>query len=196
LNLKKSQNGIAMVSEIDGAGAVALIVLSVLFYFAAMKPLLDRAHAEEAQRQELELRRAKAEQSALALQATTERLSELRSAIANNPQKLEPVRALNDRLGKIAALATARGLDIGDIRPGAVSVGERYSTVPISLVGTGKFQNCVRYMHDVQQKFGDTTVTAVKLTGTPDESSGTAAFQFELRWYAAPDAGVVAPRGR
>jgi Tfp pilus assembly protein PilO len=191
MNLFKNNSDIPLVSEIDGAGIVVLIGLFVLFYFAAFKPLLERQRMEQVQQQELELQRTRADLSAQALQTASEHLKTIKAAISDSPQKLEPAKALNDRLARIAALATARGLDIVDIRPGEVAAAVHYTTVPISLVGTGGFPNCVRYMHEMHQQFSDTTVTSMRLSGNPDDASASGTFQFELRWYAAPERGAA-----
>jgi Tfp pilus assembly protein PilO len=186
VNQFKRHNEVPLVSEIDGAGIVVLIGLFILFYFTALKPLLERRQMEQVQQQELELQRTKADLSAQALQTASEHLKTIKAAISDSPQKLEPVKALNDRLARIAALATARGLDIADIRPGDVAAAVHYTTVPISLTGTGGFPNCVRYMHELHQQFSDTTVTSMRLTGNPDDLTAAGTFQLELRWYAAP----------
>jgi Tfp pilus assembly protein PilO len=189
MNQFKRHNDVPLVSEIDGAGIVVLIGLFVLFYFAALKPLLERRKMEQVQQQELELHRTKADISAQALQTASDHLKTIKALISDSPQKLEAVKALNDRLARIAALATARGLDIADIRPGDVAVAVHYTTVPISLTGTGSFPNCVRYMHELHQQFSDTTVTSMRLTGNPDDLTASGTFQLELRWYAAPERG-------
>ncbi len=97
------------------------------------------------------------------------------------------MRALNNRLARVAALATGRGLDIADIRPGAASFGSHCTTVPISLTGSGSFDNCVRYLHQLREQFRDTAVISVKLNGNPEDALAPASFQLELRWYADPE---------
>jgi Tfp pilus assembly protein PilO len=191
MSLMKHSDDVPKVSEIDGAGLAVLAGLTILFYFAALKPLLDRQRIEVSQARELEIQHAKADQLSQSLLSAREHLAMIQSAVADSPQKLEPVRALNDRLARITALATARGLDIADIRPGAVAASVHYTTVPISLVGAGGFPNCVRYLHQLHEQFGDTTVTALKLSGTPEDPNTPPAFQFELRWYAAPATHIM-----
>jgi len=186
MSSKNRFNDVPALSEIDGAGASLLVVLTVIFYFAAFRPLLDRQRSEVAQQHELEIQRIKAEQASLGLQSARDHLASIRGAISDSPQKLAPVRALNDRLAGITALATAGGLDLADIRPGVVAAAAHYTTVPISLVGTGRFQDCVRYVHELHQRFSDTTVTALRLSGNPEDPASSS-FQFELRWYAAPE---------
>jgi Tfp pilus assembly protein PilO len=186
MNFMKRANGLQLLSEIDGVGFAVMVGLSILFYFGALKPQLDRQRIERIQERELEIQHAKADQLSHSLDSAREHLATIQSAIADSPQKLEPVHALNDRLASITALATARGLDIADIRPGAVATAVHYTTVPISLVGAGSFPNCVRYLHQLHEQFSDTTVTALKMSGTSEDSTSPPAFQFELRWYAAP----------
>jgi Tfp pilus assembly protein PilO len=183
-------------SEIDGAGVVAIIVLSAIFYFAALNPMMQKRDAAEAQRLLLAAQAEKATDAAAALHAAQDRLLLVQKQIAESPQKLEPVRALNNRLAGITAAATARQLDIADIRPGAAAVGLHYTTVPIAISGSGSFADCVRYLHDLHRKFGDTAVIGVRLIGNAQDATPTSAllaFHLDLRWYAAGRTTPTAP---
>ena len=68
----------------------------------------------------------------------------------------------------------------------------QYATVPMELTGTGGFANCVRYLHELHEQLPDTTCTAVRLTGTP-ENPAAAHFVFELSWHAASDTVAAMP---
>jgi hypothetical protein len=190
--VREGQHHVPRFSEIDGAGVTAILVVSAIFYFAALRPMLDQREQAAAQQRQLAMQAQKASDAATALHTAQDRLELVQKQIAENPQKLEPLRALNNRLAGITAAATARQLDIADIRPGSALNGAHYTTVPIAISGSGSFANCVRYLHDLHEKFGDTAVTGVRLTGgAQDQASTTAApltFRFELRWYAAATA--------
>lgn len=193
MSSKKERDGIPAFSEVDGAGVVVAIVLSGLFYFMGLKPLLDRQHTEILQDRQLEIQRAKNDQGERSLQTLREHLALVQAEIADSPQKLEPLHALNDRLARITALAAVRGLDIADIRPGAATTSLHYKTVPILLTGSGSYVNCVRYLHQLHEQFTDTTVTSLRMTGTPEDRDTAPSFQFELRWYAAAGQRVSTP---
>src|SRR4051812_9909360 len=111
------RQGVPRFSEIDGAGIVAVIVLSAIFYFVAFAPTMQRRESSAAQRQLLANQTQKAADAAAALHTAQDRLAAAQKQISDNPQKLEPVRALNNRLAGITAAATARKLELADIRP-------------------------------------------------------------------------------
>jgi len=197
-NEAAGQHHVPRWSEIDGGGIVAIIVLSAIFYFAALDPVMQRREAAEAQQRMLVAQAQKAADAAIALHTAQDRLAEVQQAIAQSPQKLEPLRALNNRLAGITAAATARQLDIADIRPGAATAGAHYTTVPIAISGSGSFANCVRYLHDLHRSFGDTAVIGVRLMSNGQDAPATSAtltFHLDLRWYAAGAAGAAGAGG-
>jgi Tfp pilus assembly protein PilO len=172
-------------NQIDAAGIGAILAMVGLLYFAALRPMMDHRDAVAVQRQLLDAQDQKAADAAASLKTARQRLSDVQRQIADNPQKLEPLRALNNRLAKITTAAAGQGLDLTDIRPGSASVAQHYTTVPITLTGAGSFRNCVRYLHTLHERFGDIAVVSVKITGTPSDTSKPATFQLDLRWYAA-----------
>jgi Tfp pilus assembly protein PilO len=189
--------GVRRWSEIDGAGFVAVVVMTMIFYFAALKPVLDARAIADAQRVELNAQEERASQAAASLQTARQRFEVIRKAIADNPLKLEPLRALNNRLARITAAATARGLEIADIRPSAAVSGTHYMTVPIALNGSGTFRATVGYLHDLHEQFGDIAVTSVKLAAAnaQEVQGGGITFQLELLWHASSDQPGAAAAG-
>jgi Tfp pilus assembly protein PilO len=188
----KSSQQTPKFTQVDAIGSLAVVGLSALFYFAALAPLLAHQKTADAEQDGLQIAKSKVAEVAVELQTANARLASQRKLIADNPLKLESIGELNNRLARITALATAGGLDIAGLRPNTPVNGAQYATVPMELTGTGGFANCVRYLHELHEQLPDTTCTAVRLTGTP-ENPAAAHFVFELSWHAAGDTVAATP---
>lgn len=175
-------------SAMDAGGAAVLLALLVIFHYGALRPALGSHQEMDAQRQQMSVLQRQASSAAAELETANVQLERLRLAVAENPIKLESPAAINSRLAKITELAAGNRLDISDIRPGnAVNAG-RYATILISLSGTGRFRDCVYYVHQLHEQLPDTAVTGMKLVGGTGQSNQPATFQLTLNWYAAADA--------
>ena len=100
--------------------------------------------------------------------------------------KLESRDQVNRRLAQLGQQASAAGLRVDEIVPGRAAPGSVYATVPIYLSGTGSYQTCTRFLHQLHQRFSDTGVAGFHLSVKPNTRSGRARFSFELRWFTLP----------
>ena len=100
--------------------------------------------------------------------------------------RLEPVAQVNQRLARLTGLADASKLTIDEMRPGTISEGRDYKTVPILIAGNGTYPACAAFLHGLRQRFPDMAVMSFDTTNnsaSPDSPAAT--FQFDLAWHAA-----------
>ena len=170
-------------------GAVVCAALSAGAYGVGVRPA-SRRHAEQiASQTELHNARQKANNLAGQLNTTRAELARVNEAIANLPLRLEPVTQINQRLARITDLADSIKpvkLTIDEMRPGVISDGRDYKTVPIYIAGNGTYPACAAFLHGLRKSFPDMAVLSFDTTNnsaTPDSPAAT--FQFELAWHAA-----------
>jgi Tfp pilus assembly protein PilO len=172
--------------SIDAVGLVACVAIALVAYFAAIGPLLRQGTANQARHRQLAVQR----QRAAAAGATVRHLKqELAAVRALQPQDvLQPAQMgrTTSRLKQITSLAQARGLEIKGVEPGVSRQEAEYQAMPLRLTGTGNYRGCVEFIHDLRTALHDTTVTGLRLSGTPDAPGAPVTFDFDLCWYAAP----------
>ncbi|OPX21901.1 MAG: hypothetical protein B1H04_05835 [Planctomycetales bacterium 4484_123] len=175
-----------MCLRIDLTGVAACVVFTLLTYFLGLKPILaDRARAVAA-RAALEAQQAKAVKLEASVLAVRARLVEVQQALTKTAVHLHPARRVNQRIAQVAELAAKSGLKVNDIRLGPSAATPRYVGIPILLAGTGTFQSCTRFLHQLNRALPDTGVTVLELQGNPKDEFQVAQFHFQLLWYAAP----------
>jgi Tfp pilus assembly protein PilO len=170
---------------IDAGGIVACILLSIALYYAGLQPLAAGYDRYLSQQAELELKQQTATTSNASLQTLQRRLGALQQQITDHPLHLQPASAVNKRLGELTELAAHLGLRMEDVQPGKTSATARFETVTIHLAGSGTYRTCVQFLHRLRTGFPDTSITSFQLTGNPSDSSGSASFQFDLKWFTA-----------
>jgi Tfp pilus assembly protein PilO len=167
-------------------GAVVCAALSAGAYGVGVRPATLR-HAEQVAKQ-TELRAARQKANNLAGQLNTARgeLARVNDAIANLPLRLEPVTQINQRLARLTDLADSIRpvkMTIDEMRPGVISEGRDYKTVPIYIAGNGTYPACATFLHGLRKDFPDMAVLSFNTTG--NNSTPDATFNFELAWHAA-----------
>ncbi|QYU70895.1 aldehyde dehydrogenase family protein [Leptolyngbya sp. 15MV] len=122
------------------------------------------------------------ESSVAAAKARVERLRERIRAESIQLGKLEDLNARNNALARLAEESRLR---LDTIRPGDAVPGVRYTGVPIRLLGTGTYAECVEFLERLRRVFPDVGVNAFDLRSVP---GGGATFVFDLVWFTAPTA--------
>lgn len=178
---------------IDAAGAAACSTVVAAVIFGGLVPLMHRHGDADARRRDLARQQQRAATAKSSVTMLHARLAQAQADLARNPVRLEDARRINSRLARITALAIGHGLEVQGVEPGNVTRGPRYQTIAMKLTGSGGYRGCVQFLHDLHDQFPDTAVTAVRLSGNPQDPTATsAAFDFELRWYAAPAQSTAA----
>jgi Tfp pilus assembly protein PilO len=165
--------------------AVAVCLgLTLAGYAVGVQPLLERRQRELSQRDELQARRATASDLAASVAALQHDSSDARQALARTSLRLQPATLVNQRLEALARLATECGVSLDEMRPGTAADSTHYQTVPIRIVGGGRYPACVTFMRNLRKTFGDMGVRSfVAANNSTIPAEPAAMFQAELVWY-------------
>jgi Tfp pilus assembly protein PilO len=170
-----------------GVGLIVCVGLSAATYLLGVQPALASRTADEAYAADIQGRRQNAADLAVKLTATRQKLEQTRREVAGLSLRLEPATDVNQRLAKLADLATAAGLEINEVQPGAAADSPHYQVVPIRISGTGTYPASAQFLHQLREKYPDTAARSIEIANpspTRDHTAGT--FRFELMWYTAP----------
>lgn len=129
---------------------------------------------------------AEAERDAVVAQAA---LRDLTREVEQKAIDLQPVDALNQRLGAYTRLASECELGVEEISPRTPELGTGLrlsSRIPIHLQGRGSFVTVTRFLERVHMEHRDTAVESLSLTAEGGAGSGVARFSVDLIWHAAP----------
>jgi len=162
------------------------IIAGLLFYSAAIRPLIDRREARAAQKVQLRTQRQNAARVSERIGVLRDHLVEMRKALDATPMQLAPAMHINRRIARLADLADRNGLKIDAIQPGKPTPTRRYEMIPIHLLGSGNYRTWAAFLHQLPQAFPDTSVDSFELSKNPGDPSAPAAFKIDLVWYAAP----------
>lgn len=180
--------------KIDSIGALVLIGLSAVAYFAGVNPLLQRHAMVQNQRIELAAARDKSGETQQMLSVLNRQLGVARKSLAASPLCLQPVAGLNQRLALVTDLATRGGAGLDDLQPGKSTAGAQYDVLPIHVAGTGTFPAFAGLLHQLRQDFPDTALGSLEISGNPQDEAGAAKFSVELLWYTEPSKPAGKPR--
>lgn len=171
--------------QIDIAGTLLCVVLTMAAYFAALRPLMGR-HAIFGQQQSL-LKANQREASKLVASdfAHKKQLEVVREALADGRLTLKPAGYVNRQVASLIELVNQCGLKADDIQLGETYAGSRYYMIPISLAGSGRYGKCVEFLHKLSQVFPDTGVGSFRISGNPRKPAEEGNFRFGLFWYSA-----------
>jgi len=169
--------------------AAGLCVLGALpLCFARVNPLLRSGTYAGEQKAKLAALRRKEADLAGSLTRQRHRLGECREALTREKIQLESAGNVNQRIAKLADLAERTGLAVNEVVPGQAARVGLYETVPVSLVGRGKYPTCVTFLRKLKKTFPDTSVDSFELTRKSGEADGAADFRVQLLWYTTPRA--------
>jgi Tfp pilus assembly protein PilO len=166
--------------------AAACLGLTVAAYALGVRPLMDRRAQESAQRETLKDRRATASRLAAEAADLQREVNAGKEILARSPVRLQPAALINQRLAAVTQLATECGLSLDEVRPGNAVDSTHFQTVPIRIVGGGRYPQCAGFLRNLRQTFGDMGVRQfmVSNVGGPVPSATPAAsFQAELVWF-------------
>ena len=158
--------------------------LTVAAYALGVQPLMERRDRQEVLRQDLQTRRQAASDLASSLADVQNQLSTAKQALAKTSIRLQPAVLVNQRLEAIARLATECGVALDEMHPGTPADSRHYQTVPIRIVGSGRYPACTMFLRKLRGTFGDMGIRSFQ-TGSSGNTPAqpTALFQAELVWY-------------
>jgi Tfp pilus assembly protein PilO len=160
------------------------IGLSVAAYMLGISPLLQQREHDTAQQQLLADRRATASQVSSAVANVQRDLAAAKQALANTPVRLQPATLVNQRLEAVARVATECGVALDEMRPGSAADSTHFQTVPIRIVGSGRYPACATFLRTLRATFGDMGVRTFQAANSAAASATPSAlFQAELVWF-------------
>ena len=171
---------------VDAAGIVASVLVLLVFYLAAIGPLLQQRSAAAGLRREVRAQREKVADLQAAEATVRQRLAAVQQELAASPLQLDSAAHINRRIAGLTEFFSSCALHIDSVKTGQVSSGLQYDLVPIAIVGRGGYQQCVRLLHGLGSMFPDMAVIRVELAGNPATPSALEKCRFDLFWYATP----------
>lgn len=175
--------------QIDAAAIGVLALTTLGGYAGGVGPSIRERAAAMDERGALALAitsAAEAEKDAVIAQAA---LKELVREVEQKAIDLQPVDALNSRLGALTRLTGECGVAVDEIapRPPEGGTGVRLSTrVPIHIQGRGGFADVTKFIERVHAEHRDTAVEGITLNAENGVGDGSARFSVDLIWHAAP----------
>jgi hypothetical protein len=167
-----------------GAAVAACAALTAGAYAIGVRPLLAERDHQVEQRRALDERRATASDLGATLAAVQRDLEQAKRELEQTPVRLQPAALVNQRLAAIAAVATDCGVALDEMRPGSPADAAHFQTVPIRVVGSGRYPDCAKFLRKLREKFGDMGVRTFTATNsTPTQVDATAVFSAELVWF-------------
>ena len=162
----------------------ACAALTIGAYALGVQPMLEKREHESSQRHELADRRAAASQLAASVADLQRELADARTALERTPLRLQPATLVNQRLEAVAVLANECGVALDEVRPGSAVDSTHYQTVPIRIVGSGRYPACAVFLGKLRKTFGDMGVrqfNAANNAALPENP--VASFNAELVWF-------------
>jgi len=172
--------------RIDAVGIGACIVASVIGYATLVGPLLQHRSAAAGLRHEMETRYDKVVELDSAIATAKTRMTALQQQLAAGSIQLESAAHINRRIAGLTGSFSKCDLHVDDVQTGQVFSCPQYDLVPITIVGRGTYQRCVKLLHELSRMFPDTSVMRIDLAGNPAESAQSEKFRLDLFWYATP----------
>ena len=182
----KSTRGAGPLWRIYACAGVACVLLSAGTYAFGVRPALTRYNEGLDRQAELKTARQKAANLLGTLNNSRTQLTAINDALENHTLRLEPATTINQRLSRLNVLATAADLKIDEVRPGSITDGSDYKTVPIRIAGSGTYTSCAKFLRELRKKFPDTAIGSFEMTSNsavPDSPAAT--FVFDLVWHTA-----------
>lgn len=169
---------------IDAAGIAACLAISLVAYFIALDPLIQRLLLPVRQSRELAVQRDK-------LVQLQKQLAGPQGELNRSGVKLLSPDQVNTR---VAELTTAFGdckLEVDDVRIGAVFPGPRFNVMPITITGRGGYKSvCTGLLHRLGEAFPDIALAKLELWGDPAKLQEPRRFRLDLLWHTAPRAVI------
>ncbi|MEM7629840.1 MAG: hypothetical protein AAF356_10515 [Planctomycetota bacterium] len=121
--------------------------------------------------------------------------SEIIDRVGESRFQLEPVDALNERLGGLTLALEEAGLLVEGIAPEPAQMHARYASIRIRISGRGGYSAAARALAHIQERFSDIHLDAASIRAGDGRSSEAGTFELVCVWIADP-AGRGAGAGR
>lgn len=173
-------------------GAVTLcLVVTVLLYLAAFRPLMVRRTDAAVAVGQL----VQAESRATLLDGQCRRvtlhLNRFENGRPDTTLKLEDREQLNTRLDALMQLAQRCGLSIDGVQPGQGQAGRYFDVTAIELTAGGHYGEVMTFLRELHHTYEDISVQAFALKVEGRDATGKVGCTFDLAWYTLKKDGPV-----
>ncbi len=172
--------------DLDAAGALFCLAISLLGFFFAVRPLLKQQTAYAKQKDQLAFHRREVSQLSASDLAHRKEFASIRRSLTESKVKLQSINRVNRRIAELTELVKDCGLRTDNIQLGKVTRGPKYDVVPITMAGHGGYKNFATFLHKCSQAVPDMGVASFEMSGDPQAPQSDQSFRFEVLWYAAP----------
>jgi len=181
-----SQNGFST-WKVDAVGLGVCVMLTALVLVIGVSPRIDQVREADERQHDLRGARVDASDKERSVRDLRTQFNSLQKQANQLAVNLQPAKALNERLGRIALLAQNLGIRVNQLQPGTTSKGNLFDTVRITLSGVGGFADCARFVHELGERHPDMAVHTFELSPSSDIDAGSSAFRLDIVWFAAAD---------
>ena len=175
-------------------GVVALVLIGLLAYYAAFRPLIQRHAFVSDEHSLINSTRAKLGQQQLKIAVQRELLAACRQSYQSHVIRLESSRKLNDRLASVSEVASRNDALIDDLQPDKSAAGVQFDSQPIHMTGSATLPAFARLLHQLRSEQADVGITTFDLTNTSRDEAA-AKFTLNLVWYTEAAVKKDAPAG-
>jgi hypothetical protein len=172
--------------RMDAVGIGLCVLMSLASYLTTVRPFVRQRSATAALRQEMRAQQEKAAQLETAIGTVKEQLRAVRQDLAAAAIQLDSAAHINRRVAALTEFFAGCEIQVDDVQTGRTCAGPRYDLVPITIVGSGAYRQCVKLLHGLCGAFPDMSVMRIELAGNPAQALEPEKFQLVLFWYAAP----------
>jgi hypothetical protein len=177
-------------TRIDVIGVGVCAVISLLWYLTTVNPLLAQRLRTADLRRQIRDQQQKTEELKIAMASAHQQLGAVRRDLAASGVELDRAAHINRRIALLTEFFAGCDLHVDDVQTGRICKGLQCDLVPITLVGRGAYDQCVRFLHGLCATFPDMSVMRIEFKGNPSPSAPSEQFRFEMFWYAAPDSSA------
>jgi len=172
--------------HLDLAGLAVCVGVSCVAYSLSLGPLLKQKTSLVTQREESVAQTRNATVLKATLRTLKHRAIKIREELESTDRTLESADRINHHLARLTDLLTHCGLQINNVRAGQLQRGPNCSFIPIAVVGSGSYLECLSALHQLHRNIGDVSVVGFDLEGVPDKSEVLCNFMLDMFWYTTP----------
>lgn len=172
--------------HIDLTALAVCVAVSCVAYTLSLGPLLKQKSNLVTQRAESVVQRRNSTVLKATLRTLKHRAIKIREELESTDRTLESADRVNHHLARLTDLLSHCGLQINHVRAGQIQRGPNCSFIPIAVVGSGSYLECLSALHQLHRNIGDVSVVGFDLEGVPDKSEALGNFMLDMFWYTTP----------
>jgi Tfp pilus assembly protein PilO len=147
----------------------AVVIVVLVFWFAAWSPTTGRLHAADARLTTAQIQETQLQGSVASLGAQSKKLPTYRAQLKSLDLLVPDAPALAAAIGDLDAIASSTGVTLQSLSPSAATSGAATSTGPpaitISLSVTGTYEQLTRFVRGIQSGVRLAVVDTVSISG-------------------------------